>query len=312
MSILVTGGAGFIGINFVKYLRRHTTTDIVVLDKIGYASNHKELKNMKIPLEIVDIANRSLVEHVFNKYKFTHVVHFAAESHVDNSIKDSMPFVNSNIVGTVNLLDQVVKHGITKFIHISTDEVFGEVAYPDKFNEYSNICPRNPYSASKAAAEHFVISYGNTHKVPYVIVNSSNNYGPYQFPEKLIPLTIGRIINKNSIPVYGKGDQIRDWIYVEDTCDAIMRIITMGRVGDRYCIGGDNETKNLDLIYTILAKMNADRNLIEFVTDRPGHDVRYVTDTTKIKTELGWKPSTELSAGLDKTIEWIKKYENRI
>jgi dTDP-glucose 4,6-dehydratase len=312
MTMLITGGAGFIGINFIKYLRKHTDSTVLVIDKMSYASNLDELDAMGTHYEIVDIANRSQVEEIFNKHTFTHVVHFAAESHVDNSIKDSMPFVDSNIVGTVNLLDMVVRHGIEKFIHISTDEVFGEVPYPGKFNEYSNICPRNPYSASKAAAEHFVIAYGNTHKVPYVIINSSNNYGPFQYPEKLIPLTIGKILNGEKIPVYGKGDQIRDWIYVEDTCEAIMRIISMGRIGHRYCIGGDNETKNLDLVYTILDKLGADKNLVEFVTDRPGHDVRYTTDINKIKTEMGWRPKTPLSIGLDKTIEWIKRYEDRI
>lgn len=312
MTILITGGAGFIGINFVKHLRKHTTAKVLVIDKMGYASNLSELEAMGIDYEVIDIANSKSLDDLFTAHKFYQIVHFAAESHVDNSIKDCSPFIQSNIVGTVNLLDQAKKHNVEKFVHISTDEVFGEVPYPGKFNEYSNICPRNPYSASKAAAEHFVIAYGNTYGLPYVMVNSSNNYGPFQYPEKLIPLTVSKILRNQKIPVYGKGDQIRDWIYVEDTCDAIMRVMFMGKLGSRYCIGGDNETKNLDLVNSIIDKMNADPNLIEFVTDRPGHDTRYATDITKIKSELGWSPKTSLDKGLDITINWIKKYEDRI
>jgi dTDP-glucose 4,6-dehydratase len=285
---------------------------VFVIDKMGYASNLEELEAMGIDYEVIDIADSKALDELFSTHSFDQIVHFAAESHVDNSIKDCSPFIQSNVIGTVNLLDQARKHKIEKFVHISTDEVFGEVPAPGKFNEYSNICPRNPYSASKASAEHFVIAYGNTYKLPYVIVNSSNNYGPFQYPEKLIPLTVGKILRNQKIPVYGKGDQIRDWIYVEDTCDAIMRVMFMGNIGNRYCIGGDNEKKNLDLVYSIIDKMNANTNLIEFVTDRPGHDVRYATDITKIQNELGWRPKTSLDKGLDMTIEWIKKYEDRI
>jgi dTDP-glucose 4,6-dehydratase len=311
-KLLITGGAGFIGINFVKHMRNHGVTDILIVDKMGYASNQDELDAMGVHYEVIDIANKTDVELLFSKYKISHIVHFAAESHVDNSIKDSSPFIQSNVVGTVNLLDQSVKHKIEKFVHISTDEVFGEVPYPGKFNEHSNICPRNPYSASKAAAEHFVVSYGNTHNLPYVIINSSNNYGPFQHPEKLIPLTISRILKKEKIPVYGQGEQIRDWIYVEDTCIAIEKILMSGVIGNRYCIGGDSEIKNIELVRNILTKMNADTNLIEFVADRPGHDVRYATDISKVKKELNWRPLINVSLGLDKTIEWITKYENRI
>lgn len=310
--ILVTGGAGFIGINFVKYLRKHTSMQVVVVDKMGYASNQDELDAMGTHYHEVDIANRAALEDVFLKEKFTHIVHFAAESHVDNSIKNTMPFVDSNVVGTVNLLDMAVKYNVGKFVHISTDEVFGEVPYPGKFNEHSNICPRNPYSASKAAAEHFVIAYGNTHKLPYIIINSSNNYGPFQHPEKLIPLTINKILNSKKIPVYGKGDQVRDWIFVEDTCEVIMQIINKGKIGDRYCIGGDMEITNLEVVKMILAKIDSPMSLIEYVKDRPGHDTRYATDISKVKTELGWAPAVTLSEGLDRTIEWIQKYENRI
>lgn len=312
MTILVTGGAGFIGINFVRYLQQHSIADIVVIDKMGYASNQQALNNLAIKYEIIDLADRAGLSDFFDRNDITDIFHFAAESHVDNSIKNSSPFVQSNVVGTVNLLDQAVKHQIHKFVHISTDEVFGEVLSPGKFNEHSNITPRNPYSASKAAAEHFVIAYGNTHQLPYLIVNSSNNYGPYQYPEKLIPLTINRILNNQCIPVYGAGQQIRDWIYVEDTCQAIYQIYQMGTLGQRYCIGGDMEIRNLDLVHRIIGLMGADRNLVEFVTDRPGHDTRYATDISKIRYQIGWTPTTTLEQGLINTINWIKQHENRI
>lgn len=312
MTIMITGGAGFIGINFVKYIRRHTTHDIIVVDKMGYASNQNELDAMGIHYEIADISDKNKVSQLFEKYKIKEIIHFAAESHVDNSIKDSTPFVQSNVVGTVNLLDQSVKHNIEKFLHISTDEVFGEISYPEKFNEYSNIVPRNPYSASKASAEHFVVSYGNTYKLSYMIINSSNNYGPFQFPEKLIPLTVSKILKKEKIPLYGKGDAIRDWIYVEDTCEIILKIFLSGTIGSRYCIGGDNEVKNIDLVSMIIQKMNASTDLISYVNERPGIDMRYATDISKVKEEFNWHPKTSLSDGLDKTIDWICRYEDRI
>jgi dTDP-glucose 4,6-dehydratase len=312
MTILVTGGAGFIGINFVKYLQQHTHHSIAVIDKMGYASNKKALADLDVNVEIIDIADAEALSEFFDRNPISYIFHFAAESHVDNSIKDSQPFVQSNVVGTVNLLDQAVKHKIEKFVHISTDEVFGEVTAPGKFNEHSNICPRNPYSASKAAAEHFVIAYGNTHKLPYVIVNSSNNYGPYQYPEKLIPLTVTQILKGQQISVYGQGLQIRDWIHVSDTCRAIYQVFVNGKVGERYCIGGDNEVQNLDLVHKIIDLMQADPDLITFVTDRPGHDARYATDISKIQCELGWQPEIDLESGLIQTIEWIKNYENRI
>lgn len=309
---MVTGGAGFIGINFVKFLEKYSTDKIVVVDKFTYASNESELVAMGINYEHVDISDIDALSKVFEKYKFTDIIHFAAESHVDNSIKDCMPFVMTNIVGTINLLNLSVKHNIKKFVHISTDEVFGEVPYPGKFNEYSNISPRNPYSASKASAEHFVLAYGNTYKLPYIIINSSNNYGPWQYPEKFIPVIITKIINNQTIPVYGKGDQIRDWIYIEDTCDIIYKIFTSGKINNRYCIGGDCEIKNIDLVYMLLNKLKADVKLITNVTDRLGHDIRYSTDIHKVKLEFNWTPKVTLNDGLDKTIEWIKRYEDRI
>jgi len=304
MSVLITGGAGFIGINFVMHMLSKTNEEMFVIDKMGYASNENMLRTLGVNYQTIDICDN--LDELFEKHQFKHIIHFAAESHVDNSIKNSMPFVQSNVFGTVNLLDYAVKYGIEKFVHISTDEVFGDVVYPNKFDENSNIRPRNPYSASKASAEHFVIAYGNTHKLPYVIINSSNNYGPFQHKEKLIPSTITKILQNQKIPVYGDGKQIRDWIYVEDTCEIILRLFYHGVNGHRYCIGGDNEIENLDMVKMLLNKMGANENLIEFVKDRPGHDLRYSTDISRVKIEMTWQPKTPISVGLDKTIGWYK------
>lgn len=307
MTTLVTGGAGFIGLNYVKYLQKQGIDDVFVIDKMGYASNQHELDKTRVGYEVLDISDRHRLQDFFNRRKITDIVHFAAESHVDNSIKDCLPFVESNVLGTVNLLDCAIKHDIQRFVHISTDEVFGDIEYPDKFNEDSKIAPRNPYSASKASAEHFVMSYGNTHKLPYIMINSSNNYGPYQHHEKLIPMTINRILNNQKIGVYGDGSQIRDWIYVEDTCSAIHKIFTAGKLMNRYCVGGNIEVRNIDLVTTILCCMDSDLDLIEFVKDRPGHDIRYATDISKIQNELNWNPDTILYDGLKKTIAHIKE-----
>ena len=312
-KLLVTGGAGFIGINFIKHILDVDKVDIVVADRFTYASNPEELvNNMKIDTHCMDLSDATSVESLFKMHEITHVVHFAAESHVDRSIKDCQPFIQSNIIATVNLLNEAMKHKVQKFVHISTDEVFGEIAIPGKFNELSNISPRNPYSASKASAEHFVEAYGNTYGFPYTIINSSNNYGPWQYPEKFIPLAINRILKKEKVPVYGTGSQIRDWIFVKDAAEAIRRVLHHGNTHDRYCIGGEQEIRNIDLLRMIIEKMNADESLIEYVTDRPGHDARYATSILKIKRELKWVPEYNLSDGLNETIEWIKRHENRI
>lgn len=302
--ILITGGAGFIGLNFVKYLK-DLNEDILVIDKFTYASNPNALASLKVSYEYVDIANEIQLKKVLDECEFTKVFHFAAESHVDNSIADVMPFVYSNIIGTINLLNYF-KDKDVKFIHISTDEVFGEVPEPGKFNEYSNIVPRNPYSASKASAEHFVNAFRNTYDMNTVIINSSNNYGPYQHIEKMIPKTITNILAGKNIPVYGQGLQVRDWIYVEDTCEAIYKISELNNGVERYCIGGECEINNIDLVKKIISVMNADYNLITFVQDRPGHDVRYSTDITKVINDTGWKMKHTFEEGLNKTIEWFK------
>ena len=300
--ILVTGGAGFIGGNYVRHVADENP---IIIDNLSYASNIRYIKDVGI-FHKVDITKPDEVKAIFERYQnvIDTVIHFAAESHVDNSIDDCGPFISTNINGTVNLLNMCVKYKIKKFVHMSTDEVFGVVSYPDKFNENSPISPRNPYSASKAAAEHFVMAYGNTYKLPYIIINSSNNYGPNQYPEKLIPKIFNNIKYKYDIPVYGQGDQVRDWLYVEDTCRAIKTIVDNGVIGERYCIGGDSEITNLELVKTILNKTGASSK-IEHVVDRLGHDIRYAIDNSKINA-LGWKPTTSLSDGLDKTIEWYK------
>jgi dTDP-glucose 4,6-dehydratase len=309
--ILITGGAGFIGTNFVNFIKEKSDckSSILVVDNLSYASNFEALKSSGVDYEIVDISKFDSLKEVFKKHRISSVINFAAESHVDNSINNCIPFVESNIIGTINLLKLSVDNDVEKFIQISTDEVFGTVTN-ESFSESSQINPRNPYSASKASAEHFVKAFSNTYKIPTIIINSSNNYGPFQYPEKLIPLTIKNLLNGKHVPVYGDGQQIRDWIYVQDACEIIYEIFKNGKFGERYCIGGDNQVKNLDLVKTIINKLNLDESRIEFVKDRPGHDTRYHTDISKVKTEFNWAPKWNIDDGLNSTIEWIKNEKN--
>lgn len=307
--LMITGGAGFIGINFIKFLienRYSDAKDIVVVDKMTYASNEDELNKIEgLNIEKIDIANKDDLDAVFEKYDIYGIINFAAETHVDNSIKDWKKFVQSNIVGTINLCELALKHDTKKFIQFSTDEVFGSID-EGAFDENSHFDPRNPYSASKASAEHFVSAFANTYRLKAIIVNSSNNYGPYQNAEKLIPKVIENALNEKAVPVYGRGKQKRDWVYVEDTCVALLKILYDGKIGERYCIGGLGEIENLELVKTILDKMNISHKFIEFVQDRPGHDARYYTDSTKLRTQLKWQPQYSLEEGLQKTIEWVK------
>lgn len=309
--ILITGACGFIGSHFCKLAVSDLDEQIIVLDKLTYAANRDYIKDLPVLFHNVDIANANDVKDIFNSHNISSIINFAAESHVDRSIDDCMPFVNSNIIGTINLLQMAVKHKIKNFLQISTDEVFGSVPYPFKFSELSPINPRNPYSASKASAEHFVSAFANTYGIKTSIVNCSNNYGPHQYHEKMIPLTIKKIINGEKIPVYGDGLQIRDWVYVEDSVRAMMAVFKNGKSGVRYCIGGNDIISNLELVEILLDKLNASVDLIEFVKDRPGHDKRYATKWDKIYNDLDWKPIVSISEGLDKTIDWIKN-ENRI
>ena len=303
--IFVTGAAGFIGSNFVHYLKSQGYDDIVVIDKLTYAASTDNLNPLTFPIEIVDIANKDQLEGAFRKYRPRFIFHFAAESHVDNSIEDATPFLDTNVRGTLNLLELSVRYNIERFHHISTDEVYGALDYDDPpFTEETPYNPQNPYSASKAASDHFVTAFGNTHGLPVVITNCSNNYGPRQHKEKLIPKTISNILQNKPIPVYAQGQNIRDWIYVEDHCKAIMEVWYIGGYGEKYNIGGECEVKNIDLVKTIIRLMNASEDLIEFVEDRPGHDLRYAIDNAKIKKTALFQPQYNLETGLKKTIDW--------
>jgi len=303
--IFVTGAAGFIGSNFVHYLKSQGYDDIVVIDKLTYAASTDNLNPLTFPIEIVDIANKDQLEGAFRKYRPRFIFHFAAESHVDNSIEDATPFLDTNVRGTLNLLELSVRYNIERFHHISTDEVYGALDYDDPpFTEETPYNPQNPYSASKAASDHFVTAFGNTHGLPVIITNCSNNYGPRQHKEKLIPKTISNILQNKPIPVYAQGQNIRDWIYVEDHCKAIMEVWYIGGYGEKYNIGGECEVKNIDLVKTIIRLMNASEDLIEFVEDRPGHDLRYAIDNAKIKKTALFQPQYNLETGLKKTIDW--------
>ena len=306
--IFVTGAAGFIGSNFVHFLTEKTNEEIVVIDKITYAGSVINLYPLaQHKLERVDISDFEELNRVFNQYKPSSIFHFAAESHVDNSIKDVNPFLYTNVLGTTNLLRCAVDYDLNMFHHISTDEVYGSLGYDDpSFTEETTYDPQNPYSASKAASDHFVMAFHNTYGLPVKLTNCSNNYGPRQNVEKLIPKTITNILKGNKIPVYGKGENVRDWIYVEDHCEAIYEVFNRGRVGEKYNIGGECEVKNIDLIKKLLELLGGSEDLIEYVTDRPGHDLRYSIDNAKIRSELGWTPKYNLEKGLEKTIEWYK------
>ncbi len=317
MKILVTGGAGFIGSNFVYYmLKTHPDYEIVCIDALTYAGNlhtlEDALKNPKFKFVKGDITDRDAVFSLFEEEKFDIVVNFAAESHVDRSIVDPSIFLKTNILGTQVLMDASRKFGVKRYHQVSTDEVYGDLPLdrPDLFfTEETPIHTSSPYSASKASADLLVLAYHRTFGLPITISRCSNNYGPYHFPEKLIPLVIANTLNDKPIPVYGKGENVRDWLYVEDHCSAIDLIIHNGRVGEIYNIGGHNEMKNIDVVRLIIEYLGKSKELITYVTDRAGHDMRYAIDPTKIHNELGWLPQTKFSDGIKKTIDWY--LENR-
>ena len=325
-NVLVTGGCGFIGSNFVEYLSKREEYHIVVLDKLTYAGNYKNLELLDIAKYTFiegDVCDKKILDKLFKKFEFCAVFHFAAESHVDRSIDGPRQFIQTNIIGTFNLLEvsrsflKNLDPGF-KFIHISTDEVYGDLKDNEFFKESTPYNPSSPYSASKASSDHLVNAWGRTYGIPSIITNCSNNYGKFQFPEKLIPLMIINCLEWKTLPVYGNGQNIRDWLYVNDHCRAIDLVFKNGSIGDTYNIGGNNEIKNLDIVNIICELMNdlkpsknGDyKKLITFVEDRPGHDYRYAIDSTKIQNELGWKPMETFTSGIRKTIKWYIKNES--
>jgi len=327
-TILITGGAGFIGSHVVRlFVKKYPQYKIVNLDKLTYAGNLANLTDIENEpnYEFVkaDIVDADKMQEIFGKYQFDGVIHLAAESHVDRSITNPNEFIFTNIVGTVNLLNAARNHWKEnsenrRFYHISTDEVYGSLGETGCFFETTAYDPRSPYSASKASSDHIVRAFFHTYKLPVVISNCSNNYGSFQFPEKLIPLSIHNIKNNKPIPVYGKGENIRDWLFVEDHASAIDLIFHKGRSGETYNIGGNNEWKNIDLIRKLCDVMDRklgrvageSAKLITFVTDRAGHDLRYAIDSGKLQKELGWKPSLQFKEGLEKTVDWYLSHED--
>jgi len=318
MKLLVTGGAGFIGSNFILYwLKKYPQDKIVNLDKLTYAGNLENLKSVeKNPnYEFVqgDICNPQLVNSLINNNQIDTIVHFAAESHVDRSILDPAPFIKTNIEGTYVLLEAALKNKLKRFHHISTDEVFGALPLEtkEKFNDLTPYHPRSPYSASKAASDHLVHAYYTTYNLPVTISNCSNNYGPYQFPEKLIPLAITNVLEGKKVPVYGDGLYVRDWLYVEDHCQAIDLILQKGKIGETYLIGGLTvDISNIEIVKKILKIMKKDESEIEFVKDRPGHDRRYAIDWSRINKELSWKPEHNFDEYLKLTVDWYLKNQD--
>ncbi len=332
MIVFITGGAGFIGSSLIKRLILYKNIKIINIDKLTYAGNIKNLEEVKLSdsycFEKVDICDNFLISSLLSKYKPDAIIHLAAESHVDRSIDSPSDFINTNILGTYNLLDTTYRYWSSspdrvkktfKFIHVSTDEVYGELNInEDKFNESSPYKPNSPYSASKASSDHLVRAWGKTYQFPYIISNCSNNYGPNQFPEKFIPNTIISALTGNQINVYGDGRQIRDWLYVDDHADALIKILYHGSIFNTYNIGGNYEKKNIDVVKSICEIMedlvpnkphNINRylELVKFVEDRPGHDFRYAIDSTKIEKDLKWSPRESFETGIKKTITWFLK-----
>lgn len=310
-NILVTGGAGFIGSNFIYYMqRKHPDCRLVCIDALTYAGNLytlDEARKGNFRFVLGDITDRKAVFALCEEEKFDAIVNFAAESHVDRSIENPEVFLKTNILGTQVLLDACNKYKIPRYHQVSTDEVYGDLPLdrPDLFfTETTPIHTSSPYSASKASADLLVMAYHRTFGTPATISRCSNNYGPYQFPEKLIPLMIAKALSDEKLPVYGEGLNVRDWLYVDDHCKAIDMILENGRIGEIYNIGGHNEKANIDVVRTILKAVDKDESLITYVKDRPGHDMRYAIDPTKIHNELGWKPETLFNEGIQKTIDW--------
>jgi dTDP-glucose 4,6-dehydratase len=318
-ALLITGGCGFIGSNFIHYMRKaHRELALINLDKLSYSGNPDNLKalNDDPSYRFVhgDITDGHLVRSLFDESLIQAVVHFAAESHVDRSILEASAFVQTNIVGTQVLLDSARQYWIDtlsrnpffRFVHISTDEIYGTLEEDGLFSEESPFRPNSPYAATKAAADHLVRAYFETYELPTVIARPSNNYGPYQFPEKFIPLMITNLIEDQPVPVYGEGLNVRDWIFVLDACRAVDLILHQGKPGEAYNVGGETEKRNIDVAREVLAMFDKDESYLTFVTDRPGHDLRYALNNQKIKDELGWKPAVGFQEGIEETVAWYK------
>ncbi|NUM50116.1 MAG: dTDP-glucose 4,6-dehydratase [Flavobacteriales bacterium] len=328
MKILITGGAGFIGSHTIRlFVNKYPQYQIFNLDSLTYAGNLENLQDLETKTNYTfikgDITDQPFIENLFKKHSFDGIIHLAAESHVDRSIENPMQFVLTNVIGTVNLLNAAQQQWAKdsegkRFYHISTDEVYGSLGKEGYFTEETSYDPRSPYSASKASSDHFVRAYYHTYKLPVVLSNCSNNYGSHQFPEKLIPLCIHNIKNSHPIPVYGKGENIRDWLWVEDHARAIDTIFHNGKIGETYNIGGQNEWTNIDLVKLLCGimdrklhrKSGTSEKLITFVTDRKGHDLRYAIDSSKLQNELHWKPSLQFEEGLEKTVGWYLENED--
>ena len=309
MKLLITGGAGFIGSNFVRYMvNKYPEYQIVNLDLLTYAGNLENLKDIETASNYTfvkgDIADRTFVKELFETEKFDYVINFAAESHVDRSITNPEIFVQTNIQGTLALLDAAKTIGVKKYLQVSTDEVYGTLGETGYFTETTPLAANSPYSASKAGADLLVRAYHETFDLPVNITRCSNNYGPFHFPEKLIPLMIINALHDKELPVYGNGLNVRDWLHVEDHCQAIDLVLHNGRNGEVYNVGGNNERTNIDIVKTILKQLGKPESLIKYVKDRPGHDLRYAIDATKLREELGWKPKYTFETGIEQTIKW--------
>jgi len=313
MKILVTGGAGFIGANFIHHWRKsHPDDHIVNLDALTYAANRQNVAGLEGDPQYTfiqgDICDGELVARALDQVEV--VVHFAAESHVDRSVREPASFVRTNVLGTQTLLEAALRQGVKRFHHVSTDEVFGALGLdtPERFNEETPYNPHSPYSASKAGSDHLVRAYSTTFGLPVTISNTSNNYGRFQFPEKLIPVLILKALSNEPLPIYGDGKNVRDWIHVEDHCAGIVAILEKGRLGETYCLGGNAEQSNLEIAQKILAMTGKPESLIQFVEDRPGHDRRYAIDSTKAETELGWQRRYTFEDGLAATVQWYTEH----
>ncbi len=310
MRILVTGGAGFIGSAFVRLAIQNTSYEIVNLDKLTYAGNLENLAsiadNSRYRFVKGDIADRDVVERVFTEAKPEAVVHFAAESHVDRSIHSPEPVFNTNLRGTFTLLEGARTHGLGRFVHISTDEVYGSLEHPHEADEKYPLNASSPYSAAKAGSDLLALAYAKTYKLPILVTRASNNYGPYQFPEKLIPLMISNALEDRPLPIYGDGQQVRDWLYVDDHCRGIMAVLEKGREGEVYNIGGNRSLPNIEVVERILAITGKPHSLMQYVTDRPAHDRRYALSSEKLMKETGWRPEMDFEPGLQATVDWYR------